>query len=159
MSVLQAATQAVTSVAQNVASTAKQAVADTASQIAKTPLDILEELLGQAPADGPKEKKDTSDTATAGQYDAANADIKSKLAQDESFRAQQHQQLHDQIAQQSQGYYEQKKQMEAQTKQAQEQQKEQERFQIKQLEKRKSEDYALKAAQDASSAEKRVGAG
>jgi hypothetical protein len=89
----------------------------------------------------------------------AAAALQQKMQQDDSYRVTQHQELHQKIMQQSVGYYEQKKQMDEQTRMQQMQQEEQKKFEIKQLEKQKSQNYALNAAKDASSAEKRVGAG
>ncbi len=151
--------QAVSQVATDVVDTAKTAATTSAQQIAKTPLDILEELLGQSPAPGNPEQKAPEEQAQQSTVDPAQ--MQQKAQDDDAFKVQQHQQLHSQILQESQGYYEQKKQMEVQQKQAEDKQKEQEKFQIKQLEKSKSQDYAVQAAQDAANAEKsrNVGAG
>src|SRR5258708_1421554 len=151
--------QAVSQVATDVVDTAKTAATTSAQQIAKTPLDILEELLGQSPAPGNPEQKPPEEQAQQSTVDPAQ--MQQKAQDDDAFKVQQHQQLHSQILQESQGYYEQKKQMEVQQKQAEDKQKEQEKFQIKQLEKSKSQDYAVQAAQDANNAEKsrNVGAG
>lgn len=155
-SATQAVTQAVSDVASDVKDSVKAAASDTAKQIAKTPLDILEELLGssgktdgQSPSS--EEKGDTGQMAAAA--------LKQKSEQDETYRAQRHEELHKQIYDRSQAFYEQKKVLDEQSRQQQMQQEEQKRFQINQLEKKKSNDYALNAAKDASSAEKRVGAG
>ncbi len=160
MSMLQAAgqavTQAVSDIGTGVADSAKSAISDTAKQIAKTPLDILEELLGSSGAGGGDAD---SGTAEKGNDAVSQAQIAQKMKQDESFKVEQHQALHDKIQQQSQVYFEQKKQEDAQKRAAADQQKEQERFEIKQLEKSKAQNLQVQMAQDAANAEKRVGAG
>ncbi len=160
MGVLQSAAQAigqtVSDVSADVKDTVKAAATDTVKQIAKTPLDILEELLGSSPkADG--KPGSTEEKGDSGQM--AQAALQQKMQQDDTYRVQQHQELHSKIIQQSQSYYEQKKQMEEQTRQQQMQHEEQKKFEIKQLEKRRSSDMSVQAAKDASNAEKRVGAG
>ncbi len=162
MGVLQSAASAVGQAVSDVAADVKDGVVgaatDSVKQIAKTPLDILEELLGSSGAGGGANEQKSEEEQGASSP-ANKAAIAQKNAQDDAFKVQQHQELHQKIMQQSQGYYEQKKQADEQQRQISEQQKEQEKFQIKQLEKQKSHDYALQAAKDASSAEKRMGAG
>lgn len=151
--------QAVKQVATDVVETATSAAQTSAKQIAKTPLDILEELLGQSPSPANPESKPTPEQDPGSGVDPAA--MQQKAQADDQYKVAQHEQLHQQILQESQGYYEQKKQMEAQAKQVEEQKKEQEKFQIKQLEKQKTQNYAVQAAKDASNAEKsrNVGAG
>lgn len=158
MSVIQQVGQAVSTVASDVADTAKSAIGASAKQIAKTPLDILEELLGSGGPGGSDTKKETpsQDSSTPG---LTMEEMTAKMQQDDQFREEKHQELHDSIQNQSLQYYQQKKQDDLVKKQQEEEQKKRERFEIKQLEKQKSHDYALQAAQDASNAEKRVGAG
>lgn len=160
MSVLQAAQQAVGDVAQNVVDTTKAAVTASAKQVAKTPLDILEELMGGAPADGGADSK-PQEPLEGSQSSVDPALMQKQAQEDDVFKQQQHQELHNQITSQSQQYYEQKKEMEAQQKAADDQRKEQERFQIQQLEKQKKENFAVQTAKDAANAEKsrNVGAG
>ncbi len=157
MSVVQSTKQAVSDVAGSVTDTAVSALSSSAKQIAKTPLDILEELLGGKPSSTNPEKPEGAEQEQQSNIDPSA--LATQQRQDESFKTTQQQQLHDQITQQSASYYEQKKQMDEQKKQVEEQQKEQHKFEIQQLEKKKHEDFALEAAKDASSAEKRVGAG
>ncbi len=152
-------TQAVKQVAGDVVETVKSTTAASAQQVAKTPLDLLEELLGQSPGTPKPDAEKPESEAAPSSAQGNPQELKQKEEADEQFRVQRAQQLHDQITQSSQGYYEQKKQMEEQQKQAQEQTKQQEKFQIENLEKQKQEDFALRAAKDAASAEKRVGAG
>lgn len=154
-STVSAVTQAVSDVANDVKNTAAAAVGDTAAQIAKTPLDILEELLGTGGGGDVKKSAEEQGGSSAADQSA----LQQKMDQDATYRTTQHQSLHTKIQEQSQQYYEQKKQLDAQERLARLQQEEQKKFEIKQLEKRKSHDYQLQMAKDASSAEKRVGAG
>lgn len=157
MSVVQSTKQAVSDVAGSVTDTAVSALSSSVKQIAKTPLDILEELLGGKPSPSTPEKPEPTEQGQQSTIDPSV--LAAQQQQDESFKTTQQQQLHDQITQQSVSYYEQKKQMDEEKKQVDEQKKEQHKFEIAQLEKKKHEDFALQAAKDASSAEKRVGAG
>src|SRR5258708_4233279 len=107
--------QAVGQIASDVVDTAKTAATASAKQIAKTPLDILEELLGQTPSSGATpEQKSPEEQGQQGGVDPAQ--MQQKAAQDDQFKVEEHQKLHDKIVQESQGYYEQKKQMDAQKK-------------------------------------------
>ncbi len=150
--------QAVKQVASDVVDTAKTAASASAKQIAKTPLDLLEELLGQSPGDKKTEKaKPEGEVGSASQVNPE--ELKQKELADDQYKAQRAEQLRKQINDRSQGYYDQQKVENEHKKQA-EMRKEQERsFNIRNLEKQKNEDFALRAAKDASSAEKRVGAG
>ncbi len=76
----------------------------------------------------------------------AAAALKQQQEKDENYKVTQHTELHSQIMQQSQGYYEQKKQMEVQQRQVDEQRKEQEKFQVKQLQKQDRQVATAKAA-------------
>lgn len=151
--------QAVKQVASDVVDTAKTAASASAKQIAKTPLDLLEEMLGQKPAGKSPETADKPSEEGSSQQ-VNPEELKQREQADKEYSAQRAKQLHDEIQTSSHSYYEKKEAMDLQKKQAEEQAKKQEKFQImERLEKRKQDDSALKAAMDASSAEKRVGAG
>lgn len=159
MSALQTAGQAVTQAASDIGSTmvdtARSAVKDSAKQIAKTPLDILEELLGSSPG-----KSDATSKEEKAGSQMNQAQIQQKLKQEETFKLEQHQQLHSKLQAQSEAYYKQKDQMEAQQKAIELKQKEQEKFQIKQLERTKArQNLQVQMAQNAAKSEMRVGAG
>jgi hypothetical protein len=150
--------QAVKQVASDVVDTAKSAASASAKQIAKTPLDLLEEMLGQKPAGKTPEASDKpSEAGSSAQVNPE--ELKQKEQADQEYKTQRTEQLHKEIQARSHGYYENKKVEDERKKQATEQAEKQRKFQIEDLQKRKQEDFALKAAQDASSAEKRVGAG
>lgn len=150
--------QAVKQVASDVVDTAKAAASDSAKQIAKTPLELLEELLGQAPADGQTAEPKTEES-TLPSPQGNPEELKQKELIDQQYKAQRQAQLHQEIQQSSKTYNEQKKKMDEQKQQADAQTKAEERFRVENLERQKQEDFALRAAKDASSAEKRVGAG
>jgi hypothetical protein len=149
---------AVKQVASQVATTATDAAVKSAKQIAKTPLDLLEDLLGQSPATkSPEGEKPTESNPGETQYDPAVLEKRAK--EDEVYRAKRQQELHTEIQQASVGYNAERARIDAEKKAEQDQKVAERKFQVKNLEKQKQEDYALKMAKDASSAEKRVGAG
>lgn len=152
--------QAVKQVAGDVVDTAKGAASASAKQIAKTPLDLLEEMLGQSP-EGKKtpEAESPQPESNFPSPQGNPEDLKRRELADEKYRVERTEQLHKEIKARDQAYYEQKQAAEAEKKQAEEQAQSQKKFQIENLEKQKREDFALKAAQDAANAEKRVGAG
>lgn len=151
--------QAIKQVAGDVADTAKSAVASSAKQIAKTPLDLLEEMLGQAPGK-PAAEAEKPESGGEGSGASVNPEeLKQREAADNEFKKTEETRLLQEINQSSASYYKEQKAMAAQKKQQEEQAQEARKFQIENLEKRKTEDFALKAAQDAANAEKRVGAG
>lgn len=149
---------AVKQVAGQVATTATDAAVKSVKQIAKTPLDLLEDLLGQSPVSKSPEGEKTAESVPGEtQYDPAVLEKREK--EDEDYRAKRQQELHNEIQQASVGYNAERARIDAQKKAEQDQKEAEKKFQVKNLEKRKQEDYALQMAKDASSAEKRVGAG
>lgn len=152
--------QAIKQVAGDVAGTAGKALGDSAKQIAKTPLDLLDEMLGQAPGKPTAGEAEKPESGGEGSATSVNPEeLKQREAADNEFKKTEETRLLQEINQSSAAYYEEQKAMAAQKKQQEEQAQEQRKFQIENLEKRKTEDFALKAAQDAANAEKRVGAG
>lgn len=155
-------------VASSVGSAVGGIVSDTAKTVAKTPLDILEEILGGKPSSDaggkpatPEKPETESGDHSAGDDAAKRADIQQKLEVDKQEQAQ-HLQQHRQVLAQEQQYYEQQKAQAEQMKAVEEKQKEeQKKFEIKQLEKQKRENLSLKIAQDANNPEKsrNLGAG
>lgn len=138
-------------------------VSDTAKTVAKTPLDILEEILGGGPTDDGKKTPEALDQVekNGGATDNAAhlAAMQQKIEEDKHLQAAKLER-HREVMESEKQLYEQKMAQEDQQKKIMKQQEEeQKKFEIKQLEKQRN--YQVKAAQDAANPEKsrNVGAG
>ncbi len=139
---------------------------DAAKTVAKTPLDILEEILGGKAGDASGAKGDEAqknvEKGADGQSPTADPAVIQQKIQDDQKLTSQKLQMHRQNMATEQQFFDQKTTQAAQQKEVEKQQKkEQEKYEIKQIEKKKRENYQVKAAQDAANAEKsrNVGAG
>ena len=153
-------------VATDVGSAVGGVVVDAAKTVAKTPLDILEEILGGKAGDagGPKsdEAQKNVEKGANGQTPGADPAVIQQRIQDDQKLTSQKLQMHRQNMATEQQFFDQKTAQVAQQKKVEQQQHdEQKKYEIKQIEKQKRENYQVKAAQDASNAEKsrNVGAG
>lgn len=155
-------------VAGQVASDLGGVVKDTAKVAAKTPLDILEEILGGDPGAKAGDGSSTSADAMkdleqgkagaqddAGQNDAAQkAAIQQQMQQDQTA-TQQKLQMHRTNMAGEQQFYEQQKTEVAQMKQVEEQEKKQkEQFEIQQLKHERKENLQVATAKMANDAER-----
>ena len=139
---------------------------DAAKAVAKTPLDILEEIFGGKAGDagGPKgdEAQKNAEKAANGQTPGADpAVIQQKIQDDKKYQTKRLALHRKNMATEQQSYDQQTAQVAQQKEVEKQQKKEQEKYEIKQIEKKKRENYQVKAAQDAANAEKsrNVGAG
>ncbi|HAV14733.1 MAG TPA: hypothetical protein DCX25_00155 [Candidatus Pacebacteria bacterium] len=158
----------VTQIASDVGGALSGVAVDTAKAVAKTPLDILEEILGGKPpldtAQGGEKneaQKNAEKAMTAADDPAQKALIQQKLQEDQAATTAKLKRHRELMADEQQFYAQGKAQEEQEKKVEKQQEKEQEKFEIKQLEKQKHENLQVKMAQDAANAEKsrNLGAG
>ena len=139
---------------------------DAAKQVAKTPLDILEEILGGKPGSdaGGKQGAEGAEKVepNAGSQDSAGqqAALQQKMADDQQTTSKKLQAHRAFMAQQDQVYQQQTAQEEQAKKVEQQEAKQKEQYNIEQL-KHERQNYQVQAAKDASNAEKNrnLGAG
>lgn len=140
---------------------------DTAKAVAKTPLDILEEILGSDPGGGDKGKAPDAQSemekgnSGAGDDAAKMAAIQQQSADDQKL-TQQKLQMHRSVMAEQQQFYEQKKAQDEQVKQVEKKQEEEKKvFEIQQLQHDRQENLQLQTAQMANDAERsrNMGAG
>lgn len=151
---------AVKTVVQDVGEQVADLAGGAAKQVAKTPLNILEEILSGKPASdtgrpGESEKSVEKDPGGSPNDPQVQAQLQQKIQEDKVVRGQKLQQ-HRQMMQGEQQFFQQKVAQEQQQKKMEEQQKQaQKKFEIQQLERKKQENVQVKNAIDASNPEKR----
>ncbi|HKY74387.1 MAG TPA: hypothetical protein VJ246_03700 [Patescibacteria group bacterium] len=141
---------------------------DTVKAAAKTPLDVLEEILGGKPSAGDNKPGGGNEAlehveqgAGGGDQAAQQAAVQHQTQEDSQQQAIKLQH-HRSAMSQWQQHYDQGKAQEEQKKKVEQQQKEeQKKFEIKQLEKQKKTNYQVEMAKAAANAEKsrNLGAG
>ncbi len=149
-------------VAGQVVSDLGSVVKDTAKAAAKTPLDILEEILGGDPKSGDAKSTDASEamkdvekgTGTAQDDAAKKAAINQKLQQDKSLTQQKLQLHRGNMAQETQFYEQQKAQAEQMKKVEEQEKKQKEQFEVKQLQHERRENLQVTTAKMAADAER-----
>lgn len=155
-------------IASDVGSAVGGVVSDTAKAVAKTPLDILEEILGGKPSSGgpgsssQEKTPDQLEKQESGNTDPAQQAMLQQRMQEDQVTRQQKIRAHQEFMASQQAYYDQSMAQERQQKEVEKQQhEEQKKFEIKQLEKQKRENLQVQMAKDAANAEKAasVGAG
>lgn len=156
--------QAIKQVAQDVGGQLADVAASAVKQTARTPLDILEDMLGGPAGNNPGQQEKGMQDKESGQNNpgddpAQKAQLQQKIQEEQKQRAHKLQ-FHQAAMEREKGFFEQQQQVKQQQKEMMKEQEEKQKdFQIDQLKREKSQNLQVQMAKDQSNAEKRMGAG